>query len=292
VVTVDQLLAQLVNGLVLGLLLFLIAAGFSLIFGLMDVINLAHGSFLLFGGYVGMSVIRGTGNFALAVIVAPVVVGLVGLAVELTLLRRTYARGHLIQVLLTLGLALIAADLMRWHYGAYVESVDPPASLAGLVSVFGIFQVPVYRLAIIGFGLVMAGALWLVLERTRLGAIVRAGVQDREMVAALGIPIDRIVAGVFAIGTALAGVSGVLAAPITSLYPGLDFDFLILALVVVVVGGLGTLRGAFWGAMLVGMTDVLGKAYFPEFSLFAIFLIMAAVLLVRPQGLFGVAEGR
>ncbi len=286
----DQLLPQLVNGLVLGLLLFLIAAGFSLIFGLMDVINLAHGSFLLFGGYVGLTVIRSTGNFWLAVAVVPLVTGAVGLAIEVTVLRRTYTRGHLIQVLLTLGLALIAADLMRWNWGAYVESVDAPAALAGLVDFGGVFQVPLYRLAIIGFGLLLAGAMWVVLERTRLGAIVRAGVQDREMVAALGIDIDKVVAGVFALGTALAGLSGLLAAPVTSLYPGLDFDFLILALVVVVVGGMGSLKGAFWGALLVGMTDVLGKAYFPEFSLFAIFLIMAIVLLVRPQGLFGTRE--
>ncbi len=278
------------NGLVLGLLLFLIAAGFSLIFGLMDVVNLAHGSFLLFGAYIGLTVIRATGNFWLALIVAPVVTGLVGLVVEVTLLRRTYKRGHLIQVLLTLGLALIAADLMRWTFGAYVESIDAPAVLAGLASVFGQFEIPVYRLAIIVFGLVMAAGMWLVLERTRLGAIVRAGVQDGEMVGALGINIERVVAGVFVFGTALAGVSGVLAAPVLSIYPGLDFEFLILAMVVVVVGGMGSLKGAFWGALLVGMTDVLGKAYFPEFSLFAIFLIMAVVLLVRPQGLFGIRE--
>ncbi len=286
----EQLLPQLVNGLVLGLLLFLIAAGFSLIFGLMDVVNLAHGSFLLFGAYIGLTVIRATGNFWLALIVAPVVTGLVGLVVEVTLLRRTYKRGHLIQVLLTLGLALIAADLMRWTFGAYVESIDAPAVLAGLASVFGQFEIPVYRLAIIVFGLVMAAGMWLVLERTRLGAIVRAGVQDGEMVGALGINIERVVAGVFVFGTALAGVSGVLAAPVLSIYPGLDFEFLILAMVVVVVGGMGSLKGAFWGALLVGMTDVLGKAYFPEFSLFAIFLIMAVVLLVRPQGLFGIRE--
>ncbi len=286
----EQLLPQLVNGLVLGLLLFLIAAGFSLIFGLMDVVNLAHGSFLLFGAYIGLTVIRATGNFWLALIVAPIVTGLLGLLVEVTLLRKTYQRGHLIQVLLTLGLALIAADLMRWTFGAYVESIDAPAALAGLASVFGQFEIPVYRLAIIVFGLVMAAGMWLVLERTRLGAIVRAGVQDGEMVGALGINIERVVAGVFVFGTALAGVSGVLAAPVLSIYPGLDFEFLILAMVVVVVGGMGSLKGAFWGALLVGMTDVLGKAYFPEFSLFAIFLIMAVVLLVRPQGLFGIRE--
>jgi len=279
-----------VNGLVLGLLLFLIAAGFSLIFGLMNVVNLAHGSFLLFGAYIGLIVIRATGNFWLALIVAPIVTGALGLVVEVTLLRKTYQRGHLIQVLLTLGLALIAADLMRWTFGAYVESIDAPALLAGLASVFGQFEIPVYRLAIIVFGLVMAAGMWLVLERTRLGAIVRAGVQDGEMVGALGINIERVVAGVFVFGTALAGVSGVLAAPILSIYPGLDFEFLILAMVVVVVGGMGSLKGAFWGALLVGMTDVLGKAYFPEFSLFAIFLIMAVVLLVRPQGLFGIRE--
>ncbi len=287
---VQGLLAQLLNGVVFGLLLFLMAAGLSLIFGLMDVINLAHGSFYLLGGYVGLSIVRATGRFWLALVVAPVVVGLVGLAVEAGVLRRLYRRGHLDQVLFTFGVALVAADLMRWNWGAYVEDVSPPAALSGSVVILG-NEFPTYRLAIIVLGLVVAGLLWLLLERTRVGAIVRAGVDDGEMVAALGIDVQRVVAGVFALGTALAALAGIVAAPILNLYPGLDFEILILALVVVVVGGLGTLRGAFWAALLIGMAETIGKAFLPRFSLFVIFVIMAIVLLVRPTGLFGQREG-
>ncbi|MFQ5859248.1 MAG: branched-chain amino acid ABC transporter permease [Anaerolineae bacterium] len=265
------------------------AAGLSLIFGLMDVINLAHGSFYLLGGYIGLSIIRQLDNFWLALIVAPLLVGALGLVLETMFLRRLYRRGHLDQVLLTFGLALVGADLIRWNWGAYVESVPPPSALAGFVIIRG-NQFPIYRLTIIVFGLVVAGALWLLLERTRIGAIVRAGVADSQMVAGLGINIERIFAGVFALGTALAALAGVAAAPVLNLYPGLDFEILILALVVVVVGGLGTLKGAFWGALLIGMADSLGKARLAQFSLFVIFVIMAIVLLVRPSGLFGQRE--
>ncbi len=189
-------------------------------------------------------------------------------------------------MLLTFGLALVAADLIRWRWGAYVESVPPPALLAGQVPIFAL-QFPVYRLALIGFGLLLAGLLWLLLERTRIGALIRAGVDDAPMVSALGINVQALFAGVFALGTALAALAGVVGSPVLTLYPGLDFEILILTLVVVVVGGLGTLRGAFWGSLLIGMADTFGKALIPEFSLFLIFAVMALVLLARPSGLFG-----
>jgi len=285
----DAFLIQFLNGLVFSLLLFLMAAGLSLIFGLMDVVNLAHGSFYLLGGYIGLTIIRQLNSFWLALIVAPLLVGALGLVLEMLFLRRLYRRGHLDQVLFTFGLALVAADLIRWNWGAYVESVSPPAQLAGFVIIRG-NQFPIYRLTIIVFGLVMAVVLWLLLDRTRIGAIVRAGVADSQMVAGLGINIELVFAGVFALGTALAALAGVAAAPVLNLYPGLDFEILILALVVIVVGGLGTLKGAFWGAVLIGMADTFGKARLAEFSLFVIFVIMALVLLVRPAGLFGQRE--
>lgn len=279
---------QLLNGLVFSLLLFLMAAGLSLILGLMDVVNLAHGGFYLFGGYIGLSMIRWLGNFWLALLVAPLVAGGVGLLLQILFLRRLQSR-HLDQVLFTFGLALIASDLIRWNWGAYVESVAPPPQLSGAVILLG-NQFPIYRLSLIVFGALMAAALLLLMERTRIGATVRAGVSDSEMVSGLGIDIGLVFAGVFALGTGLAALAGVAAGPITSLYPGLDFEILILALVVVVIGGMGTLRGALLGALLVGMTDSLGKAIIPEFSLFVIFALMALVLLVRPQGLLGQRE--
>ena len=286
--SLDILIIQLLNGLVFSLLLFLMAAGLSLILGLMDVVNLAHGGFYLFGGYIGLTMIRWLGNFWLALLIAPLVAGALGLLLQVWFLRRLQAR-HLDQVLFTFGLALIAADLMRWYWGAYVESVPPPPQLAGSVLIMG-RQFPVYRISLIFFGAIIAVALMLLLDYTRIGAMVRAGVSDSELVSGLGINVDGVFIGVFVLGTGLAALAGVAAGPITNLYPGLDFEILILALVVVVIGGLGTLRGALLGSILVGMTETLGKAFIPEFSLFVIFALMALVLFVRPRGLLGQKE--
>lgn len=283
----DNFFLQLLNGLVASMLLFIMAAGLSLIFGQMNVINLSHGAFYLLGGYIGLTAMRQWGAFWPAVIVAPLLVGSLGLLIERFLLRRLYGgHHHLQQVLLTFGVALIMSDLIQWNWGAYVESVPPPVLLAGQWPLFGL-QFPVYRAAIIGFGLLLALGLYLFMGRTRLGAIVRAGVSHSQMVSGLGININRVFAGVFAVGTALAALAGVLGAPITTLYPGLDFEILILTVVVVVVGGLGSLKGAFFGALLIGTADTFGKWLIPEFSLFLIFAVMALVLLIRPSGLFG-----
>jgi branched-subunit amino acid ABC-type transport system permease component len=285
--TFDTFIIQLTNGLVFSLLLFLMAAGLSLIFGLMEVVNLAHGTFYLIGGYVGLTIVSWLGNFWLALLIAPLSVGALGLLLEITLLRRLYRRGHLDQVLFMFGVALIGADLMRWAWGAYVLTISTPPLLAGQVDVMGI-AFPIYRLTMIALGLLIAGLLWLVIERTRIGAIVRAGVSDAQMVGGLGINIERVFAGVFAVGCGLAALSGVAAAPIVNLYPGLDFEILILAMVVVVVGGLGTLKGAFWGSLLIGMADTFGKSsQLAQFSSFVIFVIMGLVLLIKPTGLFG-----
>jgi branched-subunit amino acid ABC-type transport system permease component len=283
-------IVQFLNGLVSSMLLFVMAAGLSLIFGQMNVINLTHGGFYLLGGYIGLTMIRQFDNFWLALILAPLLVGGLGLIIEYFFLRRLYgAHRHLDQVLFTFGLALIASDLIQLTWGAYVESVPPPPLLAGQIPIFAI-QFPIYRLSLILFGLLLAGLLWLFIERTRLGAIVRAGVSDAQMVSGLGINIHLVFAGVFALGTALAALAGVIGAPVRTLYPGLDFEILILTLVVVVVGGLGTLKGAFWGSLLIGMADTFGKALIPRFSLFLIFAVMAIVLLFRPSGLFGLKE--
>lgn len=286
----DNFLLQLLNGLVTSMLLFIMAAGLSLIFGQMQVINLSHGAFYLLGGYIGLTAVHQFGAFWPALIVAPLLVGLLALLIERFLLRRFYGRHrHLEQLLLTFGVALILADQIQQSWGAYVESVPPPIFLAGQIPLFGL-QFPLYRLAIILIGLLLAASMYLVLEHTHLGAIIRAGVSDPQMVSGLGINVTRVFAGVFATGIALAALAGVLGAPITSLFPGLDFEILILTIVVVVVGGLGSLKGAFLGALLIGMADTFGKALFPELSLFLIFAVMAVVLLVRPSGLFGVAE--
>lgn len=286
----ENFIIQFLNGLVTSMLLFIMAAGLSLIFGQMNVINLAHGAFYLLGGYIGLSTIRFLDSFWLALILAPLLVAALGIIIEYFFLRRLYgAHRHLDQVLFTFGLALIASDLIQWNWGAYVESVPPPALLAGQVPIFNL-DFPIYRLSLIFFGLILAGLLWLFLERTRLGAIVRAGVSDAQMVSGLGINIHLVFAGVFALGTALAALSGVVGAPIRSLYPGLDFEILILTLVVVVVGGLGSLQGAFFGSLLIGLADTFGKALWSEFSLFFIFAVMAIVLLIRPSGLFGLKE--
>ncbi len=282
----ENFIIQLLNGLVSGMLLFVMAAGLSLIFGQMNVINLAHGSFYLLGGYIGLSMVR-QGNFWLALVLAPLLVGGLGVIIEYFFLRKLYgSHRHLDQVLFTFGLALIASDLIQWNWGAYVQSVSPPPLLAGQVSIFTI-EFPIYRLSIIVFGLVLAVLLWFFLERTRLGAIVRAGVSDAQMVSGLGINIHLVFAGVFALGVALAALAGVVGAPIRALYLGLGFEILILTLVVVVIGGLGTLKGAFFGSLLIGMADTFGKALLPEFALFLIFAVMVVVLLIRPSGLFG-----
>lgn len=287
----ETFVLQLLNGLVFSMLLFIMAAGLSLIFGLMDVVNLAHGSFYLLGGYIGLSIVQRSDNFWLALLVAPLIVAALGVLIETLFLRRMYGRHrHLDQVLFTFGLALVAADLMRWHWGAYVESIAPPPLLRGQVPIFHL-QFPIYRLALIGVGIALALILWLFIERTRLGSILRAGVTDAQMVSALGINVQMVFAGVFALGVGLAALAGVLGAPVLSIYPGLDFETLIFTLVVVVIGGLGTLRGAFLGSLIIGMADTFGKALIPQFSLFLIFAVMAGVLLVRPSGLFGRSEG-
>jgi len=279
-------LLQALNGLAYGMLLFLLAAGLSLIFGLMEVVNLAHGGFYMLGAYLALSAVRWTGSFWIAAIAVPLVLGAVGFLLEWEFLRPLYRRTHLDQILLTFGFAFVFSDLARWWWGADVQSLAPPPGLDRSIPLLGTFF-PSYRLFVIALGAAMAGGLWLGLGRTRLGAMVRAGVANREMAQALGIDIGLVFTGVFAFGAALAGLAGVIAAPIQGVFPGVDFETLIVTLIVVVVGGLGTLPGSFWGSLLIGEVDTFGKTLVPQMALVVTYLVMAAVLLVRPTGLFG-----
>lgn len=281
---------SMLNGVALAAVLFLIAVGLSLVFGTMDVLNLGHGAVSLTGAYIGVALLdRDTTIplFAVAVLAAAAF----GMVAGVALAAMTSSVGdHLRQALLTLGVALIAGDVLREVFGADVESVSPPASLAGAVSLFG-RPYPLYRLVIIGISAVIAIALYLVLERTRLGAMVRATVADRAMVEAIGVRTNLVLGGVFGAGAALAAVGGLLAAPILGAQPGLDDTILLLALVVVVVGGLGSLRGALVGALLVGQVQTLGVALVSDYASFLLFAAMAIVLLTRPQGLLPAKTG-
>ena len=277
---------QALNGLAYSMLLFLLAAGLSLIFGLMDVVNLAHGGFYMLGAYLGLSFVRWTGSFWVAVVLVPPLVAAGGFLLEWEFLRPLYRRTHLDQILLTFGFAFVISDVVRWLWGAEVQSLAAPPGLDRSIPMLGTLF-PAYRLFVIALGGALALGLWLGLSRTRLGAIVRAGVANKEMTQAMGINIAAVFTGVFAFGTGLAGLAGVIAAPIQGVFPGVDFETLIVTLIVVVVGGLGTLTGSFWGSLLIGEAETFGKTLLPEAALVVIYLVMAAVLLVRPRGLFG-----
>jgi branched-chain amino acid transport system permease protein len=283
----EVFVAQLLNGLVYGVLLFLIAAGLSLIFGLMNVVSLAHGSFFMLGAYFGLSIFRITGSFWWALVLAPIPVIALGVLMELLFLRPLYRRGHLDQVLLTFGFTFVFLDLVQTLWGRTVLRLPVPDALQGTVQIgLGVFSV--YRLCLIGFGFAIALLLWLFLERSRIGAMVRAGVDNAVMAAGLGANIPALFTGIFGLGVALAALGGVAAAPVIGLYPGMDSEILIPAFIVIVIGGMGSLRGAFVGSLLIGIADTFGKAYFQSIALFLIYLAMTAVLLIRPQGLFGI----
>jgi len=266
---------------------FLLAAGLSIIFGLMDVLNLAHGSFYMLGAYVGLSVLFATGNFWLALILAPVALAVLGAAMERIFFRRLYRRGHLAQVLLTFGFTLVFVDLVRWRYGPTTRSIPPPPALSGPVEILGT-AFPSYRLFVIGVAMLLALVLVVAWRRLRVGVILRAGVADREMVALLGIDLSRTFMLTFAFGAALAGLSGVIAGPFLSVYPGMDENVLILALVVVVLGGLGSVEGAVAGSLVIGLANTYVTYIRQELAIAIVFAVMAAVLILRPRGLFGV----
>jgi branched-subunit amino acid ABC-type transport system permease component len=282
----DTNLVSILNGLAIGFLLFILAVGLSLVFGMMDVLNLAHGVLYLVGAYVAWQLTDEGSSWGmfLAAIGLAGLCGAAGGGLLAGLTRPLARRGHLDQALLTLGVALAGAELLLLHFGRDVHSVPAPPSLARSTEVLG-HTYPMYRLALIGIGAVMAIVVYVVVERTSIGALIRATVADREMVQALGVDTRKVLIGVFAFGGALAGIAGVLGGPIYGARPGLDKTVLLLALVVIVVGGLGSVRGALAGALLIGQVESLGKALLPEQAAFLLFGAMALVLLIRPGGL-------
>ena len=274
------------NGVSLGMLLFLLAAGLSLIYGLMKILNLTHGSYYLVGAYIASTIIARTESFALALIVAPLIVAVLGVIMERFFLRRFHL-DELPQTLLTFGFLFIIADVCLWIWGGDPILLPKPALFSNSIDLGGGAVYPTYRLMLIVVGFLVAAVLWWLQERTRFGAMLRAGVDDAEIARALGIDVSLLFTLVFAIGAFLAALGGVLGGPIIGASPGADFDVMLLAFVVVIVGGLGSLRGALIGGLLVGLLDNFGKIFFPEFALFTIFVPMAIILSFRPTGLFG-----
>ena len=278
-------LIQAFNGISYGSLLFLVGSGLSLIFGVMRIVNLSHGSYFLLGGYVALSVIWSTGSWLLAIPVAAMAIALIGLAMERIFLR-PLGFDPLRQVLLTVGFAFLfqQAALDIWSGNNF--DINPPEALTRSVVIGGIYF-PLYRMFMIGTGLLIGITLWLAMEKTRMGAVVRATVDDAQMARGVGIDTSRVSMFIFALGAFLAGLGGVIGGGFLSVYPGLDFEILPLAFAVVIIGGMGSLGGAAIGAVLVGLADNFGKALFPEISYFTLYAPMALILAVKPNGLFG-----
>lgn len=281
---------QLLNGVQYGLVLFLVASGLTLVFGILGVINLAHGAFYMLGAYLAYWLTAYTGSFWAALGGGVAIAFLVGLALEEVFVKRLYGRDHLTQVLLSFGLILVLDEIRQILFGKDVHSVPPPEFLRGSIQLTEVLSYPVYRLAICLFCLAVAAAIFLVIRSTRIGMIVRAGAENRDMTRALGIPFDLVNRYVFAVGIALAALGGIVVAPISTVFPGMDNQMLILSFVVVVLGGIGSVAGAAIGALLIGISDSFGKVFFPNFSSVTVYVLMAAVLLWRPNGILGRRE--
>lgn len=279
------ILLQIINSLSFSMLLFLFASGFSLIFGVMKVVNLTHGSFYLLASYVGLTVLHRTGSFLLALLVAPLLIAAIGAILERFFLRKHY-NNPLTQVLMTFGFLFIFSDLAEWIWGGAPMAFSAPALLRGSVEIFGL-PFPVYRFFVIFAGVSIAVGLGLLQGYTKLGALVRAAIDNKEISQGIGVNVPLLLTSVFAFGALLAGFSGVVGGPFIGVYPGMDFEILLLAFVVVIIGGMGSLKGALVGSLLVGFLDNFGKAYFPEYAFFTIFAPMAIILAIRPTGLFG-----
>jgi len=295
---------QVLNGLQFGIMLFLMAAGLTLIFGVMGLINLAHGSLYMIGAFAAAWVASATGSFLLALIAAVVAAAVIGALVEMIVIRRLYDKDHLDQVLATFALILIFSEGTRWLFGSFPLFLEIPEYLAGPVTLPGGIQYPLYRLVLIVVGLVIALGLGLLITKTRVGIQIRAGQNDREMIAALGVDISKLYTLIFAMGAALAGLAGALVGAIQSVQVGMGEPVLILAFVVIVIGGIGSIKGALLGSLLVGLTDTLGGVFLPRlFGLFtdvssaasigsslssmSIYILMGIILIWRPTGLFG-----
>jgi branched-chain amino acid transport system permease protein len=274
-----------VNSIALGGLLFLLSAGFSLIFGLMRIPNLMHGAFFMLGAYIGVTILARGWNFWIAALVSALIMAVIGGIIERFLLRRL-AGEPLPQVLMTLGFAFIIADLCLMIWTGDPIQPSTPAHLAGAVQAFGLYF-PIYRLVIVGVAVLVAIALWVMVDWTRLGAMIRAGVDDAPIARVVGIRVSQLFTLVFCLGAALAAFAGVMGAPYLSVYPGLDFDMLPLALIVVILGGTGSLLGALVGSFIIGFLYNFGQAMFPDLAYVILFLPMLIILVLRPQGLFG-----
>jgi branched-chain amino acid transport system permease protein len=298
----NLLIVQLMNGLQLGLLLFLLASGLTLIFGIMDFINLSHGSFYMIGAYFCGTIVAYSGSFLLGVVIGLVGMFIVGAIIEWVIVRKLYRADHLDHVLVTFGLILIFDTLVHLIWGASGMAIPLPDLLNGQIS-FGNIELPTYRVLIIVSGLVVAAALFILVSKTRLGMLIRAGASNRTMVEALGVNINRLFLIVFALGAALAGLAGMLIAPITEASIGMGNDIIIIAFVVVIIGGIGSVKGAFYAAMILGLIDTLSRSYLdvllmlvmpsnyaetaaPALSAMLVYILMASVLAFRPQGLF------
>jgi branched-chain amino acid transport system permease protein len=281
------LVEQGLNGVQLGVMLFLMAAGLTLVFGIMNLVNLAHGSLYMLGAYFAAALQGWTGSFLLAVLAAVPATALVGIVIERVTLRRLYARDHLDQVLCTFGLILFLNEMVRIVWGALPLHMALPAGLAGTVALGPGLRYPAFRLAIIAAGILVALFLYLLIAKTRLGMLIRAGASDRAMVGALGVDIERLFTLVFGLGAALAGFAGIMAGPLLAVQVGMGDGVLILTLVVIVIGGIGSVRGAFVAALLVGVIDTFGRVTLPPaLADIGIYVLMAAILFWRPRGLF------
>jgi len=280
-------LIQVLNGLQYGLLLFLVASGLTLIFGILGIINLAHGSFYMVGAYLAFSLTQRLGDFWLALAAGVALAVALGMALEWLVMRFLYARDHLYQVLLTYGLILIFEEARSLLWGDDVHGVKVPDILDFSVPLTETLSYQVWRLAMSAICLMVAFAMWWLIQKTRLGMTIRAGSSNREMVQSLGFDIGLLYRVVFALGVALAALAGMLAAPVSSVFPGMGNQVLIISFVVVVIGGIGSVKGALVAALLIGLADTFGKVLVPQIAGMVVYLLMAAVLLWRPQGIFG-----
>jgi branched-chain amino acid transport system permease protein len=286
----DLVLIQVLNGLQYGLLIFLAASGLTLVFGILGVINLAHGAFYMLGAYVAYWITLKTGSFFAALAGGVVIAFIAGLALESAFIKRLYGRDHLSQVLLSYGLILVLDEIGHILFGKDVHSVAAPQFLQGSFRLTEVLSYPNYRLAICVFCLAVAAAIFFVIRKTRIGMIVRAGAENRDMTRALGIRSDLVNRLVFATGIMLAALAGIVVAPISTVYPGMGDQMLILSFVVVVLGGIGSVTGAAIGALLIGFADTFGQVLFPAAASISIYLVMAVVLLWRPHGILGARD--
>ena len=282
--SIEFLFTSVLYGLTIASALILIASGLSLIFGIVGVVNFAHGSFCMLGAYVGYSMVAATGSFWLALLVAPLAVTLVALVIERFGLRPLYPAGHLYQLFLTFALSLVFSNLVLWMWGGDPLSISKPPSLSGFVMIFGVAY-PKFRLFVLLFSAVVAGALWFLIARTTWGAVLRAGLHNLELVEAFGIDTRRLVMSVFALAGGLAAVAGVVVGAMRNVNPEMDLDLINSALLVVVIGGLGSFRGAVLGSLILGLADAFGAQLWPGLAKFTPWIVMAGVLLWRPEGL-------